>query len=310
MNNKGFAISIMLYAFTLLMVTIFFIYFYIVKNRYTTNNESMTSVVSDINENDTTGEEDQVGPLIITSYDGFSSKASITNLEITVVDDMALNKSSLQYLINDTATTCTIVNQTDKLVSCKLTINKSLGDGQYILRVYAEDMTGNTISSTKTSMYKGKYYYQDSYFIDNEAPTCNFYGPFNHLGASVSTVYFGEAYETYYIVRCFDTYSNINLGIPSSKLSGNQVTFTSLNFYEPDEYDNTVVRSIYNTLSITSPKQNEKTLLIGIRGVSTIEETVTTHIEIAASSIRDSAGNDITTVLKSANIKFTPYYSS
>ena len=86
-NNKGFAISLMLYAMILLIVTIFYIVLAIVKTRFTYSETMVNSAIEFLDKHDDSmNHKDRTGPLVVFDPPaaGFTNKARIT---IDIFDD-------------------------------------------------------------------------------------------------------------------------------------------------------------------------------------------------------------------------------
>ena len=89
-NNKGFAISIMLYAMVLLIVTIFYIILAIVKNRYNTSEELVDTAVSFMEANDPyAAASDKTAPLVVFDHNGLTLGDSVSadNFKVYIYDD-------------------------------------------------------------------------------------------------------------------------------------------------------------------------------------------------------------------------------
>ena len=88
-NNKGFAISIMLYAMVLLIVTIFYIILAIVKNRYNTSEELVDTAVAFMETNDPyAAASDKTAPLVVFDHNGLTvgENLSSSNFNFYVFD--------------------------------------------------------------------------------------------------------------------------------------------------------------------------------------------------------------------------------
>ena len=146
-NNKGFAISLMLYAMILLIVTIFYIVLAIVKTRFTYSEAMVNSAIKFLDEHDASmGHGDRTGPLILFSplSSGFSNGGIIN---VSIFDDQdgeGLKKDSIIIKIVNVSV--------DPIVENVIYSNEIIHFPNYI-----------TISQN------GKYYFQASVKIPNNA---------------------------------------------------------------------------------------------------------------------------------------------
>ena len=103
-NNKGFAISIMLYAMVLLIVTIFYIILAIVKNRYNTNEALVEQAVNYMTDNDDYAlSGDRTKPIIVLS-DNNEVYNGGRNIKIYIYDDdegAGLDLSNESFTLTD-----------------------------------------------------------------------------------------------------------------------------------------------------------------------------------------------------------------
>ena len=103
-NNKGFAISLMLYAMILLIVTIFYIVLAIVKNRFNYSEQMVNNVVVFLDEHDESmSHGDRTGPLVVFNppATAFSSNGLVT---IDIFDDNdgeGLDTNSIVIKVNN-----------------------------------------------------------------------------------------------------------------------------------------------------------------------------------------------------------------
>lgn len=86
-NNKGFAISLMLYAMILLIVTIFYIVLAIVKTRFIYSETMVNSAIEFLDKHDNSmGHKDRTGPLVVFDPPASGSSTGL-NVTIEIYDD-------------------------------------------------------------------------------------------------------------------------------------------------------------------------------------------------------------------------------
>ncbi|MBP5684689.1 MAG: hypothetical protein J6X02_05495 [Bacilli bacterium] len=106
-NNKGFAISIMLYAMVLLIVTIFYIILAIVKNRYNVSEALVDDAVEFLEDNDSyASASDKAAPIIVFNQGTKVVKDSLNGLVIYVFDD-SIDTKNIELTSNGANVTIT-----------------------------------------------------------------------------------------------------------------------------------------------------------------------------------------------------------
>ena len=187
-NNKGFAISIMLYAMILLIVTIFYIVLAIVKTRFNYSETMVDAATKFLDEHDESmGHGDRTGPLILFDPPtrGFSNDGIVT---INIFDDNdgeGLDVDSIIIKGNNE-----IYYSKDKRVSgivTEVTINPKRTHARFKIKVSStiklyvsvKDKKGNFAQTLPryTDNSDITYSYQ-SYNVTSTGPRCTINGPY------------------------------------------------------------------------------------------------------------------------------------
>jgi len=182
-NNKGFAISLMLYAMILLIVTIFYIVLAIVKNRFTYSESMVNNVIEFLDEHDTSmGHGDKTGPLIVFNppSTGFKSAGIVF---VTIFDDNdgeGLNEDSIIIKINNTVVYSKTVNATQYILSKNSNTERTyiqfkiqLPTSNSTLYVSVKDKQGNFAQTLPRSTdSNGVTYSYQKYISTENGPTC------------------------------------------------------------------------------------------------------------------------------------------
>ena len=209
-NNKGFAISIMLYAMVLLIVTIFYIILAIVKNRYNTSEELVDTAVAFMETNDPyAAASDKTAPLVVFDHNGLTvgENLSSSNFNFYVFDsDENLSPSGISLKVNTQSKTirCNPTESGQRAYKCwpngEININSSYAD----VEVTARDNKGNTTVIKKRFYKPSPPVCANPIVIDEK--TCNQYAhtckeltkTTNGVGANVYTILQGD-YAIYQI---------------------------------------------------------------------------------------------------------------
>ena len=195
-NNKGFAISLMLYAMILLIVTIFYLVLAIVKTRFTYSEKMVNTAIKFLDEHDENmSHGDRTGPLVV--FNPPASGYYISGfIEVSIYDDndgTGLDPSSIiikrdgQVLYNSktgyhaTQVVQVLNNLNDSNKSYARFKVKMDGDYEHTLYVSAKDKKGNfTQTLPRYSENSGDelitYSYQ-KYYGSKGGPNCVIDGP-------------------------------------------------------------------------------------------------------------------------------------
>ena len=188
-NNKGFAISLMLYAMILLIVTIFYIVLAIVKTRFTYSETMVNAATKFLDEHDESlGHGDRTGPLVVFDppTSGFSSEHIVT---INIFDDNdgeGLDADSIIIKGNDeiyysknnnivsTIVTYHNINAKRTHATFRIKVSSSIK-----LYVSVKDRKGNFSQTLPryTDDNDITYSYQ-SYNVTSSGPSCKINGPY------------------------------------------------------------------------------------------------------------------------------------
>ena len=198
-NNKGFAISIMLYAMVLLIVTIFYIILAIVKNRYTSSTSLVEQAVQYMTDNDDYALSGDKTPPIIVVSDNNEVYQQQREIKIYIYDDddgAGLNLSTFKIsqsengsnIANSSSVNC---NKDSRKISCRYTIPNSSAVQKLYISI--KDAAGNEAKAIR------------SYVITGNGPTCTVTvtsddaSSFQQSGGTYSTL--GGA-TIFYTVNC------------------------------------------------------------------------------------------------------------
>ena len=210
-NNKGFAISLMLYAMILLIVTIFYIVLAIVKNRFTYSEAMVNNVTEFLDKHDASlGHGDRTGPLIVFSptATAFDKEGSVVVDIFDDTDGKGLQKDSIiirvdgyKYYPNTQLTGKVVVNQIDDK-HAKFTVvlpDANPSNNYHILAVSVMDKENNYAQTLPRMMDKTdtKTYSYQMYGYAKTGPKCTVDGPYKRIMTKVDT----EAESNYIVVE-------------------------------------------------------------------------------------------------------------
>jgi len=158
LNNKGFAITIVLYGtfilFLLLIISMLGI--------LSTYKLRLSKLIDETNGARDIAElvpvvSDETGPVITFDPNGNDTYAKSQSTKITIEDESGV--ASVKYVWS---TTSTASGASGTSTSSGATLTKSSGTGKYYLCVYATDNVGNATNTCSNAFY-----------LDNTAPTCS-----------------------------------------------------------------------------------------------------------------------------------------
>ena len=198
-NNKGFAISLMLYAMILLIVTIFYIVLAIVKTRFTYSEAMVNGAVEFLDLHDTSlGHGDRTGPLVV--FDPSSSGFNVNSGGIVTVnifddnDGEGLDPTSIKINIKTGNSMHTYYNAGNisgnyvydvetktkggRIIQFKCSVRIPKQDNSYVIYVSAKDKKGNFTQTLPryTDENNITYSYQ-KYVVTDIGPICEINGP-------------------------------------------------------------------------------------------------------------------------------------
>ena len=187
-NNKGFAISLMLYAMILLIVTIFYIVLALVKTRFTYSETMVNAATKFLDEHDASmGHGDRTGPLVVFDppTSGFSSEHIVT---INIFDDndgegldadsiIIKGNNDVFYSKDKIATSIVTyhnINAKRTQATFKIKVSSSIK-----LYVSVKDRKGNFSQTLPryTDNNDITYSYQN-YNVTSSGPSCTLKGPY------------------------------------------------------------------------------------------------------------------------------------
>lgn len=198
-NNKGFAISLMLYAMILLIVTIFYIVLAIVKNRFTYSEKMVNNVIVFLDQHDESMKHgDRTGPLVVFNppATAFSSNGLVT---IDIFDDndgKGLDTSSIIIKVNkdicydkSSNNGTVIVNKLDSKHSqfiVTLPNNLLIGTSYNTLSVSVKDGEGNYSQTLPRKIENNLTYSYQTYGFTLTGPSCTVSPPYRRIKEKVN----------------------------------------------------------------------------------------------------------------------------
>jgi len=263
-NNKGFAISIMLYAMVLLIVTIFYIILAIVKNRYNTSEVLVDEAVKYMEENDPyAAASDKTAPIVVFDHNGLTVGDSLnsTNFKIYLFDsDENLSSSGISLKANNESKSliCSPQGSGKRVYMCYPNGDINITDDSINIEVTAKDDMENTTVEKKT-YYRPSPPTCDPVTVIDEK-TCNQHvntcQPLNYTTNGLGVKTYGVLLGDYAIYQ-----------IKCSSNSGIDAFFSDGDISSSD--------GSLNEFKVTTERNgNEVTIKIIVRGVKATDSTV------------------------------------
>lgn len=198
-NNKGFAISLMLYAMILLIVTIFYIVLAIVKNRFNYSEQMVNNVITFLDEHDESmGHRDRTGPLVVFNppATAFNSNGLVTIDIFDENDGKGLDTNSIIIKVNNNICytsksnngTVNVKKLDGKHSKFEVTLPNNLpsGTSYNTLSISVKDGEGNYSQTLPRKIEDNITYSYQTYGYTLTGPTCTVSPPYRRIKEKVN----------------------------------------------------------------------------------------------------------------------------